>query len=161
MSELDRDQFRFVLGHLPTGVTVLTANGDGGPVGMAANSVTSLSLDPPMVLVCPARSSSTWPAIRDSGAFTVNVMASHHEALTRRFAEKGVDRFAGVTWIQRPTGPALVDAVAWVECQIRDEFDGGDHTVVTADVVAIEASGAGDPLVFFRGSYGTFSGSEA
>jgi flavin reductase (DIM6/NTAB) family NADH-FMN oxidoreductase RutF len=158
MVDIDPRRFRDVLGHLPTGVTVIAASGDDGPVGMAANSVTSLSLDPPLVLFCPAKSSSTWPRLRAAGAFCINVMAGHHEELTRQFAAKEADRFAGVEYTARETGPALTEAVAWVECRLRDEHDGGDHTIVVADVVAIEAAEAVDlePLVFFKGRYGSF-----
>jgi flavin reductase (DIM6/NTAB) family NADH-FMN oxidoreductase RutF len=158
MVDIDPRRFRDVLGHLPTGVTVIAAHGADGPVGMAANSVTSLSLDPPLVLFCPAKSSSTWPKLRDAGAFCINVMAGHHEELTRQFAAKEADRFAGVDYTGRETGPALSDAVAWVECRLRDEHDAGDHTIVVADVVAIEATavGAVEPLVFFKGQYGSF-----
>ena len=155
---IDPDRFRQVLGHLATGVTVVTAYGPDGPVGMAANSVTSVSLDPPLVLVCPAKSSTTWPAIRAAGEFCVNVMAGHHEEICRRFALQGVDRFAGVAWSERAAGPALDDAVAWVECAIRDEHDAGDHTIVVASVLGLGAAEDAAPLVFFRGRYGTFSG---
>jgi len=151
-------EYRRVLGHLPTGVTVLTAFGEAGaPAGMAANSVTSVSLAPPMILVCPAKSSTTWPTIRDAGRFCVNFMASHHADLCVRFARKGIDRFEGVGWHSRAGGPALDDAIAWLQCEISDERDAGDHIVVIATVTDIEASAKGTPLVFFKGRYGTFS----
>jgi len=156
--QIDPTFFRQVMGHLATGVTVVTAHGAEGPVGMAANSVTSVSLDPPLVLVCPAKSSTTWPSIRAAGDFCVNVMAGHHEEICRQFALKDADRFLGVAWHERPAGPALDDAVAWVECRIRDEHDAGDHTIVVADVLAMAHGEDAVPLVFFRGRYGTFSG---
>jgi flavin reductase (DIM6/NTAB) family NADH-FMN oxidoreductase RutF len=156
--EISAAEFRHVLSHLPTGVTVVTAFcADGAPTGMAANSVTSVSLDPPMILVCPAKSSTTWPAIRDAGVFCVNVMASHHADLCVRFAQKEVDRFAGVDWHARPAGPALDDAVAWLQCEISQEHDAGDHSVVIAAVTAIDAAAGAAPLVFFKGRYGTFT----
>jgi flavin reductase (DIM6/NTAB) family NADH-FMN oxidoreductase RutF len=155
---IDPADYRRVFAHLPTGVTVITAHGADGPLGMAANSVTSVSLDPPLVLFCPARSSSTWPSIRESGAFCVNVMAKHHEAMTRRFAAPAAGRFADVVSERRPTGPGLMEALAWIECRIQDEHDAGDHTIVVARVVAIEAADAvAEPLVFFRGAYGSFA----
>lgn len=155
---IDPADYRRVFAHMPTGVAVLTAHGEHGPLGMAANSVTSVSLDPPLVLFCPAKSSTSWPGLRDAGAFCINVMASHHEQLTRQFAARDVDRFAGVSTEDRPTGPALTDALAWIECRIQDEHDAGDHTIVVARVVAIEAAAeVADPLVFFRGAYGSFS----
>lgn len=156
--DIDPAHFRNVLAHLPTGVTVITAHGPDGPVGMAANSVTSVSLDPPLILFCPAKASTTWPKLRAAETFCVNVMAGHHEELTRRFALRETDRFAGLDYERRPSGPALSDAVAWIECRLRDEHDAGDHTIVVADVLAIEATSAADldPLVFFRGRYGSF-----
>jgi flavin reductase (DIM6/NTAB) family NADH-FMN oxidoreductase RutF len=155
--EIDPAHFRLVLGHLPTGVSVVTAYGPDGPVGMSANSVTSVSLEPPLLLVCPAKASTTWPDIRAAGEFCVNVMAGHHEEMTRRFAVRGADRFAGVSWRDGLCGPALDDAAAWIECRLRDEHDAGDHTIVVADVLALEAGEDPVPLVFFRGRYGTFS----
>jgi flavin reductase (DIM6/NTAB) family NADH-FMN oxidoreductase RutF len=155
--EISAEQFRHVLGHLPTGVTVIAAHGEDGPLGMAANSVTSVSLEPPLILFCPAKSSTTWPPIRDAGRCCVNIMAGHHEEVTRRFSQRGIDRFAGVGYSDRETGPALDDAVAWIECELRDEHDAGDHTIVVAEVLAIEAADSVSPLVFFRGRYGTFS----
>ncbi|MDQ6730727.1 MAG: flavin reductase family protein [Actinomycetota bacterium] len=157
------EEFRRVLSHLPTGVAVITGDGPAGPTGLAANSVTSVSLDPPLILFCPARTSETWPSLRDSARFCINVMADSHAELTRRFARKGIDRFAGVDWAPRATGPGLVDAVAWVECNLREEHDAGDHTIVVADVLAIESATKQErlPLVFFRGRYGTFIAPEA
>jgi 3-hydroxy-9,10-secoandrosta-1,3,5(10)-triene-9,17-dione monooxygenase reductase component len=155
-TDLDPTRFRQVLAHLPTGVTVVAARCADGPVGLAANSVTSVSLDPPLILFCPAKSSETWPKIRSAGTFCVNVMAGHHEQITRQFAAREADRFAGVEYEDRPTGPALADAVAWIECELDAEHDAGDHTIVVARVVAIEAASEVEPLVFFRGRYGSF-----
>jgi 3-hydroxy-9,10-secoandrosta-1,3,5(10)-triene-9,17-dione monooxygenase reductase component len=154
MTAISPDRFRSVLGHLPTGVTVITAHGADGPTGVAANSVTSVSLDPPLILFCPAKSSTTWPSIRAAGRMCVNVMAGHHEELSRQFARKAADRFAGVAWHERAGGPALDDAVAWVECELLQEHDAGDHTIAVARVTAIDADEHAQPLVFFRGRYG-------
>jgi 3-hydroxy-9,10-secoandrosta-1,3,5(10)-triene-9,17-dione monooxygenase reductase component len=159
--EIDAAEFREVLGHLPTGVTVITAHGVDGPAGMAVNSLTSLSLTPPLMLFCPAKSSETWPKIRATGAFCINVMAGHHEEVTRRFSNKHADRFSGVPYSERPTGPALADAVAWIECRLEVEHgDAGDHTIAVGRVIAIEANRSAtiEPLVFFRGRYGSFRG---
>jgi 3-hydroxy-9,10-secoandrosta-1,3,5(10)-triene-9,17-dione monooxygenase reductase component len=158
--QIDGGHFRKVLAHLPTGVTVIAAHGEDGPVGMAANSVTSVSLDPALILFCPAITSSTWPKIRAAGSFCVNIMAGHHEEVTRQFAAKEADRFAGVNYENRPTGPGLNDAVAWIECTLYDEREAGDHTIVVAQVVAIEAAREVEPLVFFRGQYGSFRSSD-
>ncbi len=123
---------------------------------MSANSVTSVSLDPPLILVCPSKSSDTWPLIRAAGRFCISVMASQHEHLIRRFAQRNIDRFAGVECIERPSGIGLPDACAWIDCAMRDEHDAGDHTIVVADVLAIQAAEEAEPLVFFRGQYGRF-----
>jgi 3-hydroxy-9,10-secoandrosta-1,3,5(10)-triene-9,17-dione monooxygenase reductase component len=157
LTRIEPEHFRRVLAHLPTGVAVITAHGAAGPTGMAANSVTSVSLDPPLVLFCPSRTSTTWPDIRDASTFCINVMAGHHAEATLRFAAKQVDRFAGVTYERRPTGPALSDALAWIECRLEDEHRAGDHTIAVARVLAMEAApDVADPLVFFRGAYGSF-----
>jgi 3-hydroxy-9,10-secoandrosta-1,3,5(10)-triene-9,17-dione monooxygenase reductase component len=153
----DRERFRRVFGHLPTGVTVVTATLEGEPVGMAANSVTSVSLRPPLLLLCPALSSTTWPSLRQAGRFCVNVLAHDHEVVSRQFAASGIDRFDGVPWHARGTGPALDEAIAWIDCEIEAEHPAGDHTVVIAKVLDLDVSGAYQPLVFFGGRYGTFA----
>jgi 3-hydroxy-9,10-secoandrosta-1,3,5(10)-triene-9,17-dione monooxygenase reductase component len=158
MPDTSSDAFRRVLGHLPTGVTVITGFGPDGPTGMAATSVTSVSLDPPLILFCPAKSSTTWPRIRQSGSFCVNVMAGHHENAVRQFAVKNANRFEGISWSQRACGPAIDDAIAWLECEIADEHDAGDHTIVVGAVTDLRASADAVPLVFFRGGYGRFIG---
>jgi 3-hydroxy-9,10-secoandrosta-1,3,5(10)-triene-9,17-dione monooxygenase reductase component len=150
------DRFRRVLGHLPTGVAVVTASGRDGPVGMAVNAVTSVSLVPPLILICPANASQTWPQIRACDHFCVNITAGHHQEICRRFALRGVDRFEGISYHARSGGPALDDAAAWIDCSIRDEHAAGDHTIVVADVLDLEAAEDPSPLVFFRGRYGTF-----
>jgi 3-hydroxy-9,10-secoandrosta-1,3,5(10)-triene-9,17-dione monooxygenase reductase component len=152
-SALTSERFRHLLGHFATGVTVVTGHCANGPAGMCANSLASLSLDPPLILFCPARSSSTWRLLRDAGSFCVNILASEHEGLARRFARRGEDRFAGVSVINRPSGPALAGALAWIDCELRTEHDGGDHTIVVAEVVAAETALGATPLIFFLGRY--------
>ena len=152
--------FRHVLGHLPTGVTVITGWTAAGPSGMAANSLSSVSLHPPLVLFCPGKSSETWPELRDARRFCVNVLAHHHESLSRQFAAKGSDRFAGIGYRHAPAGPALDGAVAWLECVLEQEHDAGDHTIAVAKVTALEARSDAQPLVFFRGEYGSFAAAE-
>jgi flavin reductase (DIM6/NTAB) family NADH-FMN oxidoreductase RutF len=158
---IDPDRFRLVLGHLPTGVTVVTAHHPGGPAAMSANSVTSVSLQPPLILFCPAKSSTSWPLIRESGRFCVNVFAAHHGEISKRFAAQGVDRFDGVAWHARASGPALDDAVAWIECTIDAVHEGGDHLIVVGAVDRLDVrEGEADPLVFFRGRYGSFAAND-
>lgn len=154
---IEAGEFRRVLGHLPTGVAVITAQDADGPVGMSCNSLTSVSLDPPLIAVFHSRESQTWPRIRQCARFVVNVTSSGHRDLVRQFAERGVDRFAGVGWHGRATGPALDDALAWIECATTAEYPAGDHTICLARVLALEVRGDVNPLIFFRGSYGTFA----
>jgi flavin reductase (DIM6/NTAB) family NADH-FMN oxidoreductase RutF len=148
------ERYRSVLGSLPTGVIVITATGADGPVGMACNSFTSASLDPPMVALFAARSSSTWPLIRAAGSFCANVMAAHHEEVVRRFSARGVDRFEGIEHELTPSGPALREAAAWIHCRLVAEHDAGDHTIAVAEVTDLDASDEATALVFWRGAYG-------
>ncbi|MDH6219514.1 flavin reductase family protein [Streptomyces pseudovenezuelae] len=153
---IDPIEFRNVLGHLPTGVVVLAANAAGQPVGMAANSITSVSLVPPLIAVCAAHTSSTWPLIRHEQRFCVSVLASHHEQISRQFSRSGTDRFAGISWHHRDAGPALDDAIAWLDCELVTEHDAGDHTIAVARVLNLASAQDGRALVFFRGQYGRF-----
>jgi flavin reductase (DIM6/NTAB) family NADH-FMN oxidoreductase RutF len=136
---------------------VITATDGTRPLGMSANSFTSVSLDPPLILFCPARSSTTWPDIKATGRCCVNVLAGHHEELSRRFSLKGIDRFDTVPYAESDCGPRLTEAVAWIDCVLRDEHEAGDHTIVVATVIGLEASADSSPLVFHRGAYGTFA----
>jgi 3-hydroxy-9,10-secoandrosta-1,3,5(10)-triene-9,17-dione monooxygenase reductase component len=152
----DSREFRNVLGHFATGVTVVTGTDDGVPLGLAANAFSSVSLDPPLILVCISATSETWPAIRKSGAFGVNVLGEHQEEISRRFGRKDVDRFETVAWETAVTGsPLFPDALAWIDCVIDDEHLAGDHIVVIGRVVALARQPEGGrPLLFFQGTYG-------
>jgi flavin reductase (DIM6/NTAB) family NADH-FMN oxidoreductase RutF len=148
--------FRRILGHLPTGVVAVAARTAGGLVGMAVNSITSVSLEPRLVSICAARTSSTWPQLRRAGRFCISVLAEHHEGASRQFATPGVDRFAGLTWHDRPGGPTLDDAVAWLDCELYAEYVAGDHTIAVASVIDLGAVDGRPALVFFGGRYGQF-----
>lgn len=154
-AEFDDDRFREVLGHLPTGVTIITAQTPSGPNGMTANSFISVSLDPPLVLFCPAKTSETWPKLRHASRFCVNILAGHHEQLCRQFAKRGTDRFADVPFHSRLGGPALDDAAGWLDCELKTESEAGDHLVVIARVLDVDANPRVRPLVFHRGRYST------
>jgi 3-hydroxy-9,10-secoandrosta-1,3,5(10)-triene-9,17-dione monooxygenase reductase component len=152
---IDGARFRQVLGHFPTGVTVITANPSSGPVGMAVGSFTSLSLDPPQVLFCAGDTSTTWPQIRDHGSFTVNILAEDQEDVSRVFASKGADKFAEIGWHHAHSGNPLLDgALAWIDCRIATIVDSGDHSIVIGEVEDLKVAHEGRPLVFFRGGYG-------
>lgn len=156
MTGLDQARFREVLGHFATGVTIVTALEDGEPVGFTCQSFAALSLDPPMVILAPSRSSTSWPRIREAGAFCVNVLEEHQEALSRTFAVSGGDKFDGVGWKPGLTGaPVLEGSLAMVECRLGEIFDGGDHELVTGLVVAMDI-GNGGPLLFYRSGFGRF-----
>jgi 3-hydroxy-9,10-secoandrosta-1,3,5(10)-triene-9,17-dione monooxygenase reductase component len=153
----DPATFRTVLGHFATGVTIITALQDDEPVGMAVNSFTSVSLDPQLVLFCAAKSSSTWPSIQASGKFAANILDEDGEETCRRFAQKGVERFAHLAYtIGRSGSPVLDHALAFVDCETIAEHDGGDHTIVVGKVLELGYKSEGKPLLFYRGGYGRF-----
>lgn len=157
-SPFDAARFRQVLGHFCTGVTVISAVEGSVPVGFTAQSFTSVSLDPPLIAVCPARTSTSWPRIRSVGVFCASVLAENQEAVARLFATRGADKFRGLGWTPSTvTGsPMLQDSLAWVDCRIEAEHDGGDHLVVLARVVGLSIETEGRPLLFYRGGYGRF-----
>ncbi len=151
-------RLRQVLGNFATGVTVITAAADDGPVGMAANSFTSVSLDPPLVLFCAGKSSTTWPDIEAAGRFCVNILGSDHADLSNQFATKDLDRFADVSHRTEATGsPVLDEAIAWLDCEQVALHDAGDHVIVVGQVLALDAVDDASPLLFFRGGYGQLS----
>ena len=154
----DGAHFRQVLGHFPTGVTVITSDGPEGPVGLAIGSFTSVSLDPPLVAFCPDKRSSSWPRIREAGAFCVNVLGEDQELLCRTFASKGADKFKGIGW--EPTGsgsPRLTGVLAWIDCTVETVHDAGDHEICVGRVTEMDVGEeSAGPLVFYRGGYGRF-----
>ncbi|WP_351227123.1 flavin reductase family protein [Streptomyces sp. NPDC002133] len=160
---VDPGEFRRVLGHFASGVTVITApdhEGDG-PAGFACQSFASLSLDPPLVAFMVARTSTTWPRIARAGAFCVNVLGADQGELCRAFAVSGADKFAGVGHAPAPvTGSPRLDSVpAWIDCTIQAVHTGGDHLIVVGKVEALGADqdAGADPLLFHRGRFGRFS----
>jgi flavin reductase (DIM6/NTAB) family NADH-FMN oxidoreductase RutF len=157
---IDSGWFRQVLGRYPTGVCVVTALGaDGGNVGMAVGSFTSVSLDPPLVAFLPDRSSSTWPRIAEVGRFCVNVLAADQEPVCRLFAAKDVDRFAGLEW-RAATGsgaPIIDGVVAWIDCELDAVHEAGDHYIVVGRVLELDLENQVLPLLFFQGGYGRFT----
>lgn len=156
----DGRKFRTVLGHFPTGVAVVTAlDTDGNPVGMAVGSFTSVSLDPPLVAFLPDKGSSSFPKIRDAAAFCVNVLAAEQEDVCRQFAAKGADKFAGLGWEPGPStgSPVLDGVVAWMDCEMGEVIDAGDHYIVLGQVMELDVANADLPLLFFQGGYGRFA----
>jgi len=151
------EHYRATLGHFCSGVTIVTAVSADGPAGMTCQSFCALSLDPPLILVCPGKTSSSWPRIESSGTFAVNVLADDQEELCRGFATKGGDKFAGVGWSPGPFSgaPVLTGALAWLECRLEQLHDAGDHLIAVGRVLDLQAR-EGRPLLFFRGGYGRF-----
>jgi flavin reductase (DIM6/NTAB) family NADH-FMN oxidoreductase RutF len=156
MRNVDPVRFRSVMGHFATGVTVVTATTPEGPVGMTANAVASLSLDPLLLLVAFDNEARTLPAIRETGRFGVNVLHAGQEELARLFASKRPEseKFAGVPHTVHDGIPVIEDALAWVGCRLERLIPGGDHTIGIGAVEAAEA-GDGRPLLWFRGGYRT------
>jgi flavin reductase (DIM6/NTAB) family NADH-FMN oxidoreductase RutF len=158
---IDTSEFRRVIGHFASGVTVVTTRRpDGAPCGLTASAVASLSLEPTLLLVCVEKSSDTHGCIDTSGFFAVNVLADGKgETLARRFAAPDADaaeKFTGVAYRPEHTGaPVLDDALAWLDCALSGRIDGGDHTVFMGEVLAAEAA-EGTPLLYYRGGYGRF-----
>jgi 3-hydroxy-9,10-secoandrosta-1,3,5(10)-triene-9,17-dione monooxygenase reductase component len=155
-STIGQAEFRTVLGHFASGVVIVTGQTSSGPGGFTCQSFFSLSLDPPLVAFAPGVTSSSWPGIEAAGSCTVNVLSEEQEALARAFSRSGSDKFAGVGWSAGATGaPRLDRALAWIDCRLDRVIDGGDHRLVVAHVVEL-GSRHGDPLLFYRGGFGTF-----
>ena len=158
--EIDPLLFRETLGYFPTGVVVITAIDDtGSPAGMVVGSFTSVSLDPPLVAYLPARTSGSFARLRTSSHFVVNVLGADQTELCTRFASRMEDKFQGVEWSPAPAsgGPVLAEAVSWIECEVHDEHDGGDHAIVVGRVLSLGVQRPALPLVFFQGGFGRFA----
>jgi 3-hydroxy-9,10-secoandrosta-1,3,5(10)-triene-9,17-dione monooxygenase reductase component len=150
---IDKNEFRRVLGHFAAGVTVVTTRGaDGKPYGLTATAFTSVSLVPPLVLVCVDKKSDSYPHF-SSGIFGVNFLAVDQEAISGRFAKSGGDKFGDVSFRWGNVGvPVLAGTVGSLECRTVHVYDGGDHTIYVGEVEAAEAT-EGNPLLYFRGAY--------
>ena len=156
---IDPALFRAVLGRWASGVTVITALDGGEPVGMAASSFTSLSLDPPLVLFCAAHNASAWPRIQRTRSFCVNILSTDQELVSRQMAGKG-DRFADISWRAEVTGSPIIDGVlGWIDCRIDAQHEGGDHMIVVGRVEAMGFT-EGSPLMYYRGGYHSLHGGD-
>ena len=150
----DPRSFRDALARFATGVAFVTAAPDGQPAGLIVNSLTSVSLEPPLVSFCPARNSLTWSRMRRAGRFGVNVLGLQHERFVARATPAGADRFAGLDWQPGRGGvPLLTDALAAFECEIVAEHAAGDHWIVVGGVSAARIAPPQDPLIFFAGGF--------
>jgi flavin reductase (DIM6/NTAB) family NADH-FMN oxidoreductase RutF len=151
---LDPREIRHVMGHFATGVTIITTKDEGGaPNGITANAFASLSLDPPLVLVCIDKKANCYHCFEESKLFAVNFLGEHQEHISTRFATKGVEKFEGIAWHAGHEGlPLLEEAIGYIECVVTDTYEGGDHTIYLGRIVAAEATGD-RPLLFFKGKY--------
>ena len=155
-STADPTRLRSVLGHFATGVVAIAGidPDTGEPTGLAANSFTSVSLDPPLVAFCAAATSTSWPRVRAAGCYAISILSEAQEAVCRRLAARGADKFAGIDWTPSPAGaPVVADSLAWIEAELDTEHPAGDHTIVVSRVRHLHSTDLA-PLVFFRGRYG-------
>jgi 3-hydroxy-9,10-secoandrosta-1,3,5(10)-triene-9,17-dione monooxygenase reductase component len=149
------NEFRTVMGHFATGVTVVTTRDSGGNfLGLTANAVTSVSLDPPLILVCVDKQAESHPAFSASGAYNVNILTKDQEPLSRTFSKSGGDKFNGLGYTLADNGvPVLNGSLAHMACEIRNEVDAGDHTIYIGEVKEMAMDHEANPLLYFRGGY--------
>lgn len=151
---IDPRELRNVMGHFATGVTIITTTDKSGKAfGLTANAFTSLSLDPPLVLICVDKKVDCYACFEESKVFVVNFLSEDQEHLSKRFATKGIEKFEGVVHRFGKSGPPLLDgAMAHIECKLISGHDGGDHTIYVGEV--LDATTSSDrPLLFFKGKY--------
>lgn len=154
MAPVDATDFRHALGHFCTGVTVMTGLDGADPVGLACQSFSSLSLDPPLVLFCPGRTSTSWPRIRRGGRFAVNVLAEDQPEVCAAFGSSTAAKFAATRWRVTEGGAVVIkDVLAWLDCTVEAIHDGGDHEIVVGRVQELRVERDHRPLLYFRGRH--------
>ncbi|MGG7102248.1 flavin reductase family protein [Rhodococcus sp. 24CO] len=154
---LDGRTLRDVMSNFCTGVTVITAHDGDSPLGFTCQSLVSVSLDPPLLSFCPAKTSTSWPKLREAGSICINVLAHDQKDMCSAFARGGTDKFSGVDWEAGSNGaPALEGALARIEATIENEHDAGDHTIVVARITDLTVLRHDGPLLFYRGGFGRF-----
>jgi flavin reductase (DIM6/NTAB) family NADH-FMN oxidoreductase RutF len=151
---IDSKTLRTVMGHFATGVTIITTRDDAGrPFGLTANAFTSLSLDPPLVVICIDRKTETFPHFLTSRCFVVNILAESQQELSACFAKSGGDKFAGLSYATSASGvPILEGTLAHLACKLVETHEGGDHVIHVGEVEDVVVRG-GRPLLFFQGRY--------
>lgn len=147
--------FRTVLGSFASGLTVVAAlDADGAPAGLACQSFSSLSLDPPLVLVCVGRNSSSWPRVAATGRFGISVLAADQQEVCTALGRKSHEKFQNVPWYATEHGTVHIDgALAFIDCSIHAIHEAGDHLVVIGEVLDMSARHDGAPLLYFRSTY--------
>jgi flavin reductase (DIM6/NTAB) family NADH-FMN oxidoreductase RutF len=151
---IDKNELRRVMGHFATGVTVITTRDEeGNPYGLTANAVSSVSLVPPLILICVDKKCDTYPYFAKSKVFVVNILSEGQERISRTFATTGAVKFDGIGYQKSELGCAILDdAVGHLECKMVNEVDAGDHTIYVGEVERVAAEDV-RPLLFFRGGY--------
>lgn len=152
---IDPLQFRDALGHYASGITVVTGLHTTGLIGLTCQSFYSVSLDPPLISISVARTSRSYPLLREGGRFCVNVLAQEQTMVSDQFGRRGTDKWTDIEWTPSPAGlPTIDGSLLWLECRIEAELPAGDHLIVVGRVQAMETHDApGDPLLYFRGGY--------
>lgn len=154
IAPLDPAELRRVFGAFPSGVVAIAALVDGAPVGMAASSFTSVSLDPPLVMICVGNTSTTWPKFKDVPCFGVSVFAAGQAEACRQLAARKEDRFADIEWRATEDGAVMLEgATAWMHCSIHAVHAGGDHDIVVLRIHDLDADHAIHPLVFHASKF--------
>lgn len=151
---IEKNELRRVMGHFATGVTIITTLNKAGQLhGLTANAFTSVSLVPPLLLICVDKKAESYPSFEESRVFTVNILKDDQEALSRRFAVSGGEKFEGVAYRIGANGaPILEGVLGWLECKVAASYEGGDHTIYVGEIQEAETR-EGKPLLFFRGGY--------
>jgi len=152
----DPGLFRSTVGRYASGITVITGQDDSGPIGFTCQSFYSVSVDPPLVSFSVMKTSTTYPRIRDTGKFAVNILSRGQEGLSSQFARRGTDKWANVQWTPSKEGnPVLDGTLAWLDCSIWAEHNAGDHLIILGRVLELGASEnpVPDPLLYFQGQY--------
>lgn len=161
-SAVDKASFRYALGHFASGVTIMTISAGGRLHGMTVSAFASVSLEPPLILVCVEHSTLMHQLLQDAGAFAVNILGERGEATSRFFADnarlEGPEFREGSYRLGTTGAPVLSDATAYLEARVYGRHDAGDHSVVVGEVVALEVSSETDPLIFYRGGYRQLKG---
>ncbi|HKP08744.1 MAG TPA: flavin reductase family protein [Microbacterium sp.] len=153
---LDQRAFRDALGHFASGITIVTGRDEEGPIGFTCQSFYSVSMVPPLISFSVMKTSTTYPRIRRSGRFAINVLAHDQHDVSSQFARKGSDKWAGIEWRETAAGnPVITDTAMWLDCDIWAEYEAGDHFIVVGRVEEMNPAEwhRHEPLLFFKGAY--------
>ena len=151
---IEPQQFRQALGHFASGVTVITSQIAGTPIGFTCGSFYSVSMSPALVSFSVKKESASYPAMRQTGRFAINILSAGQIELSNLFAQRGADKWSGVEWSESPGGnPLIAGSVQWIDCEIYAEYEAGDHLIVLGEVKALSQTETQEPLIYFTGQY--------